>query len=228
MLKVKIEGDYYTHSKTMEFFTLEGVIPDVPVKDEEGGVHEGMVLSHMQNRYFWLWSKDAGLKGVSTLRTCSISSISEVNGKPSFVGKNIKDMSWVELQDLAVAHNLLEVPHPQVYSLKEAREKAYQVYSRDILGREIDPRDPGYSYLKLPDLFVDDDGRIAETAHKKDNEEILNEEGANRNVNQKGKTTDGGKKKRITFAELKKVAKDRNIEYNDSEGYDILYKKVFS
>jgi len=221
MIKVKISGDYKTHTGDVKEFELEGVMPTPPTRDEEGGIHEGYVLSHCQNRYFWLWAKKANLSGVSTVRTCALDGIEEVDGRPSYLGKNIKEMEWGELQDLAVATNLLEIPHSQILSKREAREKAYKVYSREVLGKDVEFDDKGdrhseYSYLKLPALFAGDVDPV-EIEAKKTNDQILKEEGENKAVPQHS----------FSLKELKLVAKERSVTYPPNIGVDALYKKVF-
>jgi len=66
-----------------------------------------------------------------------VDSVKEIDGELSFVNKDIKEMSWEELQDMACYFGLREIPLYQSGELRTAREKAYEIYMKVIKKRKV-------------------------------------------------------------------------------------------
>ncbi len=61
----------------------------------------------------------------------------EVEGDNICIGKDIKELTWEELQYLALYKNLRDIQHYRVGSLLEARERAYENYERIVNGKRV-------------------------------------------------------------------------------------------
>ena len=216
MLKVTVSGDYRTsggkEGKIVDFENVVGIMPDCEL-DENG------VLSHVKARYLGQWIKLDGryTARFAGARTTYIDKMETVPGVPSCIGKNIKDLSWEELQDLAVLKNLLRIPLTHLTDLRSGRETAYLEYSKHILLREIDTKAETYNFLKLPAIIVTHDGITAAPEVKQDNEAVISAEQDN------ASTEDTN----FTLEELKKIAKERGVKYPPAIGKVKLYALLF-
>jgi hypothetical protein len=226
LLQVTISGYYKTANKNeVDFDNVTGIMPYV---------EEEFAFAAARNRYVWLWVQNAtrgdGSKKypqrMDATRQTFIDDIKEIHGKPlSYVGKDIKEMSYDELQDLAVANDLRTVPLPKTASgssLREMREAAYLAYHDVVLGRKIltdAQKNPSYNYAKLPPLIAD--GHInKDDAEKVSNEEVLAKDENGTVVNS---APEG-----MSLGDLKNLADTKGISYHPSIGYQKLYDKVFA
>lgn len=212
MLKVTLSGAYYSGSgkgKETVDFELTGLMPKID---------EGRILQACKCRLVKVWlDKDKKYtKRVDRIITCYVDNIEEVEGDLSIIGKNIKELTWEELQDLAVWKNI-KVPLYKSKDLRTAREQAYLLYS-ELLGNEIDPNSDGYNYAALPALVIKDDGIVREPEEQKTNESIIEDEQENESVKDNGT---------LTLAELKKVAKAKGIKIPQNVSKKDLEKLVF-
>jgi len=144
MKKITVSGTYRKHDNSIEDYTVTGLMPEVD---------EPYVMPAVQNRYIDLWLKNAGIAGVKNVRQTFIDNIEDSQEKASFVGKNVKDLTAIEIQDFAVLKGLMEVPKIQSTSINTLRERAIIAYERTQ--GNIYPID---TRLKdLPDVIVDGD-----------------------------------------------------------------------
>lgn len=209
MFKVTISGDYRTsggvHGDIVDFDGVTGIMPECD---------EAWVQSHVMNRFVGIWLKaDKRYPArFNSLRSVYVDGIERIKGTPSCIGKNIKELSWEELQELAVAKHLLRIPLIQATDIRTARETAYLEYSEKILGKKINVNNPEYSYAKLPALVVSSDG-IADDEPTQTNEEAIAQAQE--------------ENKEFTLDELRKLAKDKGIEFHPRTGYAKLYSMVF-
>lgn len=212
MLKVTLTGAYYSGSgkvKETVDFELQGIIPNI---------NQDRILQACKCRMVkvWLANDKTYTKRVDRIVTCYVDNIEEVDGDPSIIGKNIKELSWDELQALAVWKNI-KIPLYKTMDLRTAREKSYLLYS-ELLGNEIDPKADGYNYASLPELIIEDDGAVREPEDQKTNEDIIENEQENESVKDNGT---------LTLAELKKVAKAKGIKIPQNVSKKELEKLVF-
>jgi len=231
-LKITIEGSYKTHdNEVIDINNLTGYVPNI---DEE------IATMHVRGRYWPQWVKAATKKDgeklynrrIETDHQIFINDIQEVEHDFSYVGKNIKEMSYEELQDLAAAKDLRVIPLPKELSgvsLRQMRETAYIAYSENILG--VDPKslendkrmEDGeevsfINFAKLPALEVGGGSR-RDTTQKLDNDEILEQEMKSTDVN--------GGKSDLTIKDLKQIADVNKIQYHPKIGFDALYAKIY-
>lgn len=220
-LKVTISGSYRTaKGDIIDFEDVKGSIPKVD---------EDLAIMHVRSRYAVMWINESKNKDgdklypqrVDAIRQVFVDDIKEANSNFSYIGKDIKEMSYRELQDLATAKDLRKVQLPKELSgisLREMRQAAYVAYSENVLKEEIDVNAEGFNYMKLPALVIDG-GVCRDASNTFTNDEIIDQE-------QKNKDT-GSSKENYTLKDLKKMADNKNVPYHNSIGFDALYIKLF-
>jgi hypothetical protein len=212
-LKVTISGDYRKSDKdVVDYQNVTGIIPFCP---------ESMILSVVRFRYATRWIADAGYKEkVSSIKTCYVDEFEEVQADFSFVGKDIKQMTYEELQDLAVNKSLRDIPVYKQSSLRETQLRAYVAYIERVLEKDcgylyqdkwISHKDEGFNFAKLPELFVDANF-VAPVVNKESTDDIISREGQG---------------KPATLDALKIVARNANIPIKGNLSYDQLYKRIY-
>lgn len=234
-LKITVSGSYKTsNGEIIDFEDVQGIIPKV---DEE---HAKM---HVRRRYASEWVRDAKddtdkkiyPKRIDRMRQCWVDEIEETVHDFSYLGKDIKKMTYEELQDLATVKDLRTVPLPKKISgvdIRDMRTKAYLEYSEKVLGKPIDNKRPipehaskvgdrlVFDFAKLPALRVEDDMARVDTSKKITNEEILEQE-------QKAQKLGSKHKDQFTFDDLKALADKKGIKYHWNIGFDRLYEQLF-
>ncbi len=222
-LKVIISGSYKTaQNDIVDFEDVSGVIPFV---------NEGHAFMHIKSRYAADWVKAALDKNGNKIYTDRIEKIrqvfaddfKEVDHDFSYVGQDIKKMTYDELQDLATAKDLRYIPLPKFasgFSLREARVRAYIAYSEKVMNNFINENDDNFNFSELDSLVVDGEVR-KELSKKMTNEEILNQA-------EKPAIIVGGKEKSdLTLESLKAIADKKNIKYHWNIGFDKLYAMLY-
>lgn len=239
-LKVTVSGSYKTAGgDIVDFEDVSGVIPFV---DEE---HAKM---HVRGRYASEWVRSAeGETGkkiypdrIEKMRQVFVDDMVEVNENFSYVGKDIKKMTYEELQDLATAKDLRAIPLPKKISgvdIREMRQKAYLDYRAKVMNDPIDENRPPVEYAdevrnveggvdlifnfsKVPELIVDGGTRV-ETSGKLSNDDIIEQE-------QKPMMNNETLKDTLTLEDLKKLADDKGIKYHWNVGFEKLYAILFN
>lgn len=204
MQKVTISGSYRTkNDEIVDYADITGVVPDCDADT---------LQSVLQNRYAEMWLVKSGVKErVYSIRTTYLDKVEKLEGKPSFVGKDLKELTFEEMQDLATAKGLRSVPLWRAGSLREAQIKTYKVYSSEILKKKT-PED--VTYDELPSIILDGKIKINDVAPKaviEADEEELPEETPSE----------------LSFEDLKRIADSKGIKYHPNIGYDTLYTKVY-
>lgn len=142
MKKVTVSGTYRKHDGDVEDYTVSGYVPDVG---------EDRTLGAVQNRYIEHWLKEAKISGVKNVRQTYIESIEDSDKPLSIIGKEIRELNAMEIQDFAVVNDLMEIPANKAISLKTLQARAIIAYERKQ--GNIYPID---TQLKdLPEVFVD-------------------------------------------------------------------------
>lgn len=140
-----------------------------------------------------------------------IDKVENVDTSDPLVGKDVKELSWEELQMLCVKHNLREIPLPGFMALREAREIAYKAYMENIRLRDL----PNGSFADWPPLIIDISKVQVKEAENLSNDKLLEIEQKNPGASD------------LTMEELKEAAKMRGISFGPNIGYQTLYAKVF-
>lgn len=238
LLKVTISGSYRTASG--EIVDFDGVTGTIPHVDED------LAKMHVRGRYAHPWVKNAKKKDgekayeerIDSMRQVFIDHIEEVEGESSFAGKNIKELTFEELQDLATAKDLRRIPLPKDISgvdLREMRAQAYMDYASSVLGLDdtakvdqdnpqpveerINPGMEGYNFAALPDIKLDGERR-RDTSQKITNEEMIRAEQKQTKLGSTPKST-------LTLDDLKELAKTKKIPFHPNIGFDALYDKLY-
>jgi hypothetical protein len=151
------------------------------------------------------------------VREVFVDDVEKIDAEFSFFGKDVKEMSQDELQDMASYYDLRRIPLPRGAGLREMRFIAYQQYMSEILKTPL-PRDVTASALnELDPLVVKKPTASRKSAPKVLSlQELLDIE--------KSKSGDDN----LTLEQLKGIAKKHNISHSPNIGYDALYAKLFN
>lgn len=204
MQKVKISGSYRTKNKEVVDYEIEGIVPDCD---------RDVLESVTKTRYAKMWLmnskkyKDRVYDKI--VRETYIDSVEKVEGTPSFVGKNLKELTFEEMQDLATAKGIREIPLYKSGSLRSAQIKCYRAFASKILGKEISM---DANYDELEDYIIDDGKTERKVIMPMTNDEYLDRE---------------EKRMAMSLDELKKLADAKEIKYHPNIGFDKLYAKVY-
>jgi hypothetical protein len=226
-LQITISGSYRNSKR--EVFDFENVTGVIPVVDHD------LAAMHVRGRYALPWVKGAtdpktGDKlypeRIEDMRQVFIDDIKEIELKEpmSFMGKDIKEMTFEECQDLATFKDLRTIPLPKELSgvsLREMRVMAYAAYSDAFHGTNLnkDKDQEGFNYASLPALVVEGASRRDPTI-KLTNEEVLAQEEKKMDIASTAKSN-------MTIDELRKTAKAKNIAFTPTMGFDDLYNKIY-
>ena len=221
MLELTISGSYRTADKDIVDF--ENVKCLIPACDESIGA------MHAQSRYAYgaikakmNGQKPAYPKRIEDIRQVFVDDIKEAEGPVSFVGKDIKELSFDELQDLATRKDLRTIPLPKELSgmdLREARIRAYVAYHDKVLkGKPIKWGEEGFNFSKLPSIIMDYSLR-SEGSKKISNEEIIEQE-------QASKSTDAANETTMELDDLLALAQEKGINTAGKTANQI-YKELY-
>lgn len=211
LLKVTISGSYTSGDhKIVDFSKVSGLIPFCD---------DDVAFMHIKDRYSYIWisNDDRYKERVNRVRETYIDNIEEVEGDLTYVGKNIADLSFEELQDLATAKGLNAIPLWRKGGLRHAQQVAYAEYSTKVLGEPKDHRVAGFNIAQEPPIIVDAQYRRDKTKKMSNDEYIARSQ---ENAAKAPKTT-------MSMADLKEIADSKGIKYHVTVGYDTLYKRVY-
>lgn len=188
--KVSISGNYQAYDGDyVDFANLSGAIPCEEYSD---------VASLTSARYALMWlQKSKPAKTIKRIRVVYLETHDEAEAEFSFLGKDIREMSFEELQDLAAFTGLRGIPLYKKMSLEEARRKAYGLYAKIILNKQIDTNDEDFKLVLAEPIIVGKSTPKVDTT------------------------------KEYTIEELKAIAKQRGLSVGPNIGYEKLYQKLF-
>lgn len=213
LLKAVISGSYRTtDNEVVDFDDLSGVIPHT---------HEDVAIMHIQGRYAVQWIRQAKKADgsvlyplrVESIRQVFVDSLTEVEGDLTYAGKDVREMSQPELQDLATAKDLRSIPLPVELSgasLREMRAAAYRAYA------ELDENEVNTDNLsRLPPLVVDAATR-RDSRRPESLDDVLAREVEARPIDEP----------EASLADLKAEARRRSIPFHPNIGADTLKAKL--
>ena len=165
-IEVTISGDYRnSKNEIVDFENVKGIVPLITA---------GIAEMHIRGRYAVQWIRAAEDKDgkklyperVDALRLVHISQKKAVKHKFSFIGKDIKTLTYEEIQDVASAYDLRGIPLPKELSgasLAQMREKTFEEYHKLVHGKKpMDKTKP--LILKDFDIKLSEDAQIDEEA----------------------------------------------------------------
>ena len=134
MIEVEVSGSFKTQPGTdkdrKSFSGLKIVMPNCPSEYYTAHALRYFPLAIREDKKL----KEINFEGVIKL---FIDSVKEVDGEPSCVGKDVKEMTWEELQSMACVLKLREIPLYQSMNIRTAREKAYETYMKVIKKKKV-------------------------------------------------------------------------------------------
>lgn len=210
-LKITISGSYRSVEKYVDFSNIEGVIPFN---------REDIAEMHIRGRYarMWIMDNERFKDRLQSVREVYIDKMDEAEHDFSFVGKDIREMTQAELQDLATAKDLREIPLYKISGERHARTVAYAAYSNQILKQEVKYRAEGFNLMKQPPIIVADQAWRMDSTKKLTNDEIMDAE------KDMDAPTVGTKMSR---AELEQIATNQGISFKGNWSDDKLYKAIY-
>ncbi len=233
-LEFTVSGCYYDSKK--ETVDYENIKIKIPACDEENGVGS----MHVRGRYVTkalkaVLDKNGDQKypkRVEKMRQVFIDDCVPAKGWLSFVGKNIKELSVDEMQDLATSKDLRFVPLPNSgLSKRDMLIRTYVAYCNKVLGemkrykgQTIKHQEEDFNFAKLAPIFLDSSTRT-EDSLKITNEEMIEQELTAPPVayGERDKPED-----RFTLQELKTIADSKNVMYAPDAEFKELYNILFT
>lgn len=140
MLNVKISGYYRSGKENIDFATTV-TMPECA---------NNKVQANIQNRVVHRVFKDAE-KPYSMAGKCWVDDVKKDNKEPSFVGKNIKELNWDEIQEVAIAYDLNAVPLFRTCSLREALMAVYKEFCNVVKHQNLGS---DFDYAVAPDFTL--------------------------------------------------------------------------
>ncbi len=208
--KVTISGSY--RAADYKYIDYSGVTGFIPYTQED------IAEMHIRGRYARMWiMQDGKFKDrLLDVRECYIDAMVECEHEFSFVGKDIREMTQEELQDLATAKDLRLIPLYKKGSEREARTKAYAAYSEQVLKNIVKYQEEGFNLMKQPPIIVTDSAWRKDTTRKLTNDEVMDAEA---NI--------GKAKSPFSREELESLAKANNIKFHPGISDDKLYERIY-
>lgn len=214
LLEFTLSGSY--RNSNAEIVDFDGVKVVVPKNAED------ICFMHIKSRYAVQavnadprYSKERA----SRVRQLFVDGFKEVEGELSFAGKNLKELSERELQDLATFYDLRGIPLPtrqSGFSLREMRVRAYAEYVERVMkGKRVQWREGKFDFAKAADIKLETGAAAprVESEGKISNEKILELEQKPSAPVAMGEREDPAT--RFTLEELKQLADENKISYDD-------------
>lgn len=231
-LRVTISGSFKASDGDIESFdNLVGVMP---------AVDEDKAMQMANRRYATIWvgkarkivngqpTEDAKYKRVTKVRQVFIDSIEENDDKLDYVGMNVMDMNFEQLQDFATANDLSSVPLYKSCSLQHARRVAWSEAARKIeglVGPEYMWTDQHFNPSSHAPIIADGEIR-RQNGHVADIEETIDREALALQGKAKGAVTDPNQSK-LTMPQLKAIADEKKLKYHATIGWQQLYNMIY-
>lgn len=245
LLRATISGSFKASDDEIESYDrVTGIIP--ALDDDKA---QQMIVK----RYAKIWvgqankkdSDEPRYKRVKKIREVFIDNIEEAedlgDSLLSYVGKDIMDMNYEELQDLAAANDLAAVPLYKTGSLTQARRVAFAEYGAKVLGwteNVINPKTgkmeempihwarDGFNPKNYEHIIADAEIRrsgeyVADIEETLDRENLIDEA-------KRGKIkTEIKAESRLSMDQLKAIAKEKGVTFNSNISRDKLYAKIY-
>ena len=134
MLEISVSGSFKTQvASDKERQNFDNIKITMPFCDEDYYIQFSQRLFPIYLRK----DKRYNEKNYEGLIKIYIDAVEEMGGKPLCVGKDIKLMTWEELQSLSCYKKIREIPLYKIGDLRHARERAYIRYEEQVNGRRV-------------------------------------------------------------------------------------------
>lgn len=191
MLEVEISGSYRNQKEGLVDYDKEKIL--IPVCDDEW--IKSNIMNRCLRRHFST-KKDAP-RFDSNYR-CSIDKVTRVKDKsPSFLGKNIRDLTHEEAQEVAMFYNLSSVPLYKDTDLRETKNVLYKEYCKHVLKLEITSE---VDIASAPDVIIPEDNssQAKATVDVVDIEKALDKVAEEEKANVEGQTASNAETKTVS------------------------------
>lgn len=231
-LKITISGSFKASDGDIESFdNLVGIIP---------AVEEDKAIQMANRRYAAIWigkarktvngalTEEGKYKRVTKVRQVFVDSIEENEDKLDYVGMNIMDMNFEQLQDFATANDLSAIPLYKSCSLQHARRVAWSEAARkieELVGPEYMWTDQHFNPSKHAPIIADAVIR-RQGGHVADIEETIDREALALQGKAKGAVADPSQSK-LTLPQLKAIADEKKLKYHSTIGWKQLYALIY-
>lgn len=129
VLTVTCSGAYKNNGELIDYDSEKITIP---VCDED------WIKSNIINRALKRHFEEKKAKRFDSSYSCYIDKVDKnKKANPSCLGKNIKELTWKEVQEVAILYNLFRVPLYKTTDLREARRICYLEYCNKIMGYKL-------------------------------------------------------------------------------------------
>ena len=213
--KMTISGSYL--SSKGEPVDFEKVVGYVPLAEMQYA--EAMVRA----RYAEMWIKKSEkyTDRVQIMREVYVDSAEETTYDFSYIGKDIKELSYEELQDVATAKGLRAIPLYKTGGLRSGRTIAYAVYSSKIGGKKLTKEKAEQKFASLPPMIVT--GNIENHITRPlSNEDVLGGEETEKSAEGEVVRTS------MTRSQMEELAAEKSISYNPAISDAKLYAKIIN
>lgn len=205
--KVYVSGTYNIGGGEYVDYSVEGVVPYIAEEDIKGLV---------ANRYILGWisaDKENHPQRPRSVREIVIDDYEETDHDFDYCGKDIKEMTAEDLQDLATAKGLYEVPAEKMSpDVRQMREKAYKAYVTHVQKETVMD---DFRYTTAPPLVVDQNIRKLSRPKIDPDKQILKEQGGPVEVDDT-----------MSLEELRDIAKGMGIQVKPNQSKKTLLSMI--
>jgi hypothetical protein len=152
-------------------------------------------------------SGELALKSIKNIKTAYLISSEEVEHEFSFEGKDIRTLTFEEIQDVVVMFDLREVPLYKVGGLREQLNALYGIYSQKVLGKPIKYKEEYFTVADMPPIYVGKNSRVEREVKPVFKEEAVEAQ------------TD-------SLEALKRIADSKGVKYHHRAGYDTILELI--
>lgn len=172
VLKVKVSGSYLRDNKPNDY-SLTIYMPEcdkdyIQMNAMRRAVPMALQLKGMMCDYLRSCYIDE-IEEVSAGKDTPKAEADEIKAVESYKGKDIKTLSYEEIQNAAMAYQLIGVPLYHQTDIRESRQRFYYEYATNILGKEL-AKDFDFANALV---IVLDEKKKARAEKSKSNTEIL-------------------------------------------------------
>lgn len=172
VLKLKVSGSYLRSNESHDY-ELTVYMPECDndhIQQSAMNRATPMALkkNHMEYDYLRSCYVDS-IEAVELAKDTPKDEAEAIKEVESYKGKDIKELSYEEIQNAAIAYQLIGVPLYKQTDVRESRQRFYYEYCKEVLGENIEK---DYDYANAKTVKLESDKKAA-PKKQKTNTEIL-------------------------------------------------------
>jgi len=206
-LKLTFSGDY--KATNGDIFGYDGVEVVIPFQEVDIATLHARAR-HLPMKLNQMAAKKGGelaLKAIKNVRNSYVDSVEEVEHEFSFEGKDIRTLTFEEIQDVAVMFDLREVPLYKIGGLRHQLNSLYGIYSTKIEHKPVNHKEEYFSVNDMPPIFVGKAHKVQREVKPTFTEEAPEVQ------------TD-------SLEALKRIADSKGVKYHHKAGYDTILEAI--